>query len=105
MLHMIPRNRLYEMREAAAVAKNARIQNCARSPEKRPTSKFLLRNTQGTQIYVTNEGPGCWFWAVVHDNVVAGGNAMADDTADCVMILRDSERHLHGLHADRIQAS
>ena len=58
MFHMFPRNRLYEMREAAAVAKTARIQNCARSPEKRPTSKFMLRNTQGTQIDVTNEGPG-----------------------------------------------
>ena len=42
MFHMFPCNRLYEMREAAAVAKNARIQNCARSPEKHPTSKFLL---------------------------------------------------------------
>ena len=56
--HMCPRNRLHEKREAAAIAKNARIQICARSPEKRPTSKFLLRNTQGAQIYVTNEGPG-----------------------------------------------
>ena len=55
---MCPRNRLHEKREAAAIAKNARIQICARSPEKRPTSNFLLRNTQGAQIYVTIEGPG-----------------------------------------------
>ena len=58
MFHMFPRNRLYEMREAAAAVKHARIQKCARFSEKRPTSNFLLRNTQGTQIYVTNKGPG-----------------------------------------------
>ena len=52
------RNRLYEKREAAAIANNARIQVCARSPQKHPTSKFMLRNTQGTQIYITNDGPG-----------------------------------------------
>ena len=58
--HMCPRNRLYEKREAAATAKNARIQICAPSPEKRPTRKWLLPTTQGTHThtYVTNEGPG-----------------------------------------------
>ena len=52
---MFPRNKLQEKREAAAIAKHARIQICARSS---PISRFLLRNTQGTHLFVTNEGPG-----------------------------------------------
>ena len=45
MFRMFPRNR-HEKREAAARAKHARIKMCARSPEKRPTGQFLLRNTK-----------------------------------------------------------
>ena len=44
---MFPRNRFCEKREAAAIARNARIQILA-----------LPQNTHGTHMYAKNEGPG-----------------------------------------------
>ena len=81
--HMCERNRLHEKREAAAIAKNARIQICARSPEKRPTSKFQLRNTQWAQINVTNEGPGGY----PYSNLSTGGDSSQQGVFLGVMLI------------------